>query len=235
MLLLPLLLLLSAPRLAQPGGEPAPAVGVFARGEGNASAYRIPGLLSFRGVTLAFAAQREAACTDHKSGIHNIVLKRSTDAGRSFGSLTTVIDTLAVWGAKASVSGSMGAVATNPTPVADARTGEVLLFFSHTNASMEHATHTGTGPVWEYSWWYPDATTSYVVSSTDLGMTWGRPRTLFSKGVRTGHCGVTASGGHGVQLASGRLLVPGYHIKTCALLNINEDSSMENNDSSTEK
>ena len=198
-------------------GTTSGPVSVFALGEANSSAYRLPALVAFRGELLAFSVQRTLGCTDHKSGVHNVVMKRSTDAGRSFGNLTVVVDTVKVWGKKASVSGSMGGVATNPTPVVDATTGELLLLFSHTNASMEHATHTGSGPVWEYSWFYPDATTSYIVSSTD-GERWSAPKTLASHGARTSLCGVTPAGGHGVQLASGRLLVPGYHLKNCTKL-----------------
>eukprot|EP01047_Picozoa_sp_COSAG01_P045715 COSAG01_NODE_4235_length_5218_cov_2.159601_3_plen_188_part_00 len=109
----------------------------------------------------------------------------------------------------------MGGVATNPTPVADAQTGEVLLFFSHRNASMEHATHHGSGPVYELAWVYPDATTAYVIASTDLGQSWGEPVPLASRGAPSPWCSLTSSGGHGVQLSSGQLLVPGYHLHTC--------------------
>jgi sialidase-1 len=198
------------------GSAPTPSgpVSVFALGEANASAYRLPGVVAFRGAVLAFGVQRTRGCADHKSGVHNVVMKRSTDAGRTFGNLTTVVDTVKVWGQKAAVSTSMGGVATNPTPVVDETTGELMLFFSHTNASMEHATHKGNGPTWEYTWFYPDATTSYVMTSVD-GDNWSPPRTLASHGARTPLCSVTPAGGHGVQLASGRLLVPGYHLKKC--------------------
>ena len=200
------------------------AVPVFALGEANSSAYRIPGLLAFRGTVLAFAVQRTLGCSDHKSGVHNIVLKRSTDMGASFGPLLTVIETAAVWGAGERCAGTpkapcMGGVATNPTVVADEMTGEVLLFFSHTNHSMEHATHKGSGPVYEYAWVYPDATTSYVSTSTDLGLTWGAPEPLAALGASSPSlCSLTASGGHGIQLDSGRLLVPGYHVRNCTKL-----------------
>ena len=211
MLLQLLLSLLLAGQAAAPAG-----VSVFARGEANSSAYRIPGLLTVNGVVLAFAAQRTQGCADHKSGVHNLVLKRSTDMGRSFGNLSMVVDVEAVWGAAAARDGrGMGAVATNPTPVADERTGEILLFFGHTNVSMEHATHHGSGPVYEYTWVYPDATTSYVMSSTDLGLSWGQPKTVASLGAKSDLCSVTPAGGHGVQLPSGKLLVPGYHIHKC--------------------
>eukprot|EP01051_Picozoa_sp_SAG22_P012274 SAG22_NODE_1259_length_4983_cov_2.399877_1_plen_370_part_00 len=191
---------------------------VFSAGEGGAAAYRLPGLLQHRGVTLACAVQRTLGCTDHKSGVHNIVLKRSTDSGRSFGPLTTIVDTAALWGPaeKCGPAPCMGGVATNPTMVADNRSGEVLLFFSHTNSSMEHATHHGSGPVYEKAAVYPDATEAYVMASTDLGASWAKPAALAGLGTGASPlCGLTPAGGHGVQLSSGRLLVPGYHIKLC--------------------
>eukprot|EP01052_Picozoa_sp_SAG31_P004256 SAG31_NODE_175_length_21352_cov_3.981508_6_plen_430_part_00 len=201
-------------------GTSSPPVSVFALGEANASAYRLPGLLSFRGVTLAFAVQRTLGCSDHKSGVHNIVLKRSTDMGASFGSLLTVIDTAKLWGEAERCVGTpsapcMGGIATNPTVVGDKNTGEVLLFFSHTNHSFEHATHQGSEPVYELTQLYPDATQSYVVTSTDLGKTWGAPKLLAELGAPSDLCSLTAAGGHGIQLESGRLLVPGYHIRAC--------------------
>jgi hypothetical protein len=90
------LLLLVGPQQPTSGPPPTAPVSVFARGEANSSAYRIPGLLEFRGVVMAFAVQRTLGCSDHKSGVHNIVLKRSTDQGASFGILSTVVDTAAV-------------------------------------------------------------------------------------------------------------------------------------------
>ena len=71
--------------------------------------------------------QRTLGCADHKSGVHNVVLKRSTDMGHTFGPLATVVDTAALWGAaeKCSPAPCMGGVATNPTMVADNRSGEV--------------------------------------------------------------------------------------------------------------
>jgi sialidase-1 len=130
-----------------------------------------------------------------------------------------VVDVLAVWGAKAASDGtSMGGTASNPTPVADSKTGEILLFFGFANASMEHATHHGTGPVYEYAWFYPDAKQAYVMSSTSMGVSWSKPKTVASLGAQSPLCGVGPAGGHGVQLASGKLLVPGYHIKKCTKL-----------------
>ena len=165
--------------------------------------------------------QRTLGCADHKSGVHNIVLKRSTDSGASFGPIATLVDTAAIWGPTETCSPApcMGGVATNPTMVADNRTGELLLFFSHTNSSMEHATHHGSGPVYELAAVYPDATEAFVTTSTDLGRSWSAPTSLAGPGgagaPASPLCGLTPAGGHGVQLHSGRLLVPGYHIKHC--------------------
>ena len=217
-LLLCLALAASAPSTGA-GSSTAPTP-VFSAGEAGAAAYRLPGLVAFRGVALAYAVQRTLGCADHKSGVHNIVLKRSTNNGASFGPIVTLVDTATIWGTteKCSPAPCMGGVATNPTMVADNRTGQVLLFFSHTNASMEHATHRGSGPVYEKAAVYPDATETFVMATSDLGEHWSAPTALTGlegKGGASPLCGLTPAGGHGVQLSSGRLLVPGYHIKHC--------------------
>ena len=214
-------------------------VSVFGRGEGNSSAYRIPGVISFRGTILAFAEQETTACSDRKSGVHNIVLKRSTTQGKSWSNMSVVVDVEKLWGAKAAHDGSlMGGEAGGPTPVLDERSGEVLLFFSYSNVSMEHATHHGSEQPYEYSWLYPDAQQTFVMSSTDgkqqlplrllpkpqrldkqavhaVGLTWGRPKLLTSLGAASEWCSNMPATGHGVQLPSGKLLVPGYHLRKC--------------------
>ena len=72
-------------------------VSVMAEGEAGSAAYRIPGLLAFRGGLFAIGTARTQGCTDRKSGQHNVVLRRSDDGGKTFGPLTTVVNVSGVW------------------------------------------------------------------------------------------------------------------------------------------
>jgi sialidase-1 len=77
-------LLLSSTLLSStaPASEPPPLVDVFVGGQDGYPAYRIPSLVTTkRGTLLAFAEAR-ATLRDHAE--NDIVLKRSTDQGRTW-------------------------------------------------------------------------------------------------------------------------------------------------------
>lgn len=106
-------------------------VSVMAEGEAGSAAYRIPGLLAFRGGLFAIGTARTQGCTDRKSGQHNVVLRSSDDGGKTFGPLTTVVNVSAVWPTQGCYTpGCTGGVAANPTIVGDAATGTLFIFFS---------------------------------------------------------------------------------------------------------
>jgi sialidase-1 len=56
----------------------------------QARCYRIPSIAEVDGTILAFAEERGAGCGDNGLG-HNVVLKRSSDGGRSWGPLIRVV------------------------------------------------------------------------------------------------------------------------------------------------
>jgi len=95
-------------RLPHEGGLPAPPLApavtarskVFVAGQGGYKAYRIPGIVAAYPrasddnssvVLIAYAEGRKNGCGDY-DGQHDIVLKRSTDDGASWGPLQVVAD-----------------------------------------------------------------------------------------------------------------------------------------------
>lgn len=195
---------------------------IFTAGEKNAAGfpvfgYRIPGFVAANGgsngngqidTTLVVLAEaRKYSCSDE--GAHDLVAKRSTDMGKSWGRSQTVIDPAKLWGAQE--GGKKGGAVYDPTPVYDDTTGKIHVIFSYCPARyMSRPPISQAFELWE-------------VTSEDRGLTWGAPRNLSailpSKTlapdepkwcIRTG-----AGGGNGIQLAhgpkSGRLVVPGYH------------------------
>ena len=195
---------------------------IFTAGEENAAGfpvfgYRIPGFVAANSgsngngqidATLVVLAEaRKYSCSDE--GAHDLVAKRSTDMGKSWGRSQTVIDPAKLWGAQE--GGKKGGAVYDPTPVYDDATGKIHVVFSYCPARyMSRPPISQAFELWE-------------VTSDDRGLTWGAPRNLSailpSKTlapdepewcIRTG-----AGGGNGIQLAhgpnSGRLVVPGYH------------------------
>lgn len=81
-------------------------VSVMAAGESSAdcsekpctyAAFRIPGLVAVgQEQLLAYAEGRKSGCSDF-AGQHDLVQKRSTDAGKTWGPLRTLVDAVAFW------------------------------------------------------------------------------------------------------------------------------------------
>eukprot|EP01043_Picozoa_sp_COSAG02_P023152 COSAG02_NODE_1228_length_13776_cov_5.546864_7_plen_306_part_00 len=74
----------------------AKAVGCKSPPEGKAApctyaAFRIPGFINAGGVLLAFAEGRATGCGDF-AGYHDMVVRRSTDSGMSWGSYEVIVD-----------------------------------------------------------------------------------------------------------------------------------------------
>ena len=124
---------------------------VFANGEGNYKCFRIPAIIKAKnGDLLAFAEARRENCGDY--GDVEIVLKRSTDNGKTWSNMTVVAD----FGDKQ---------AGNPAPVLDLTDrrfsdGRIFLFYN-TGITTENNVRKGQA-VREI--WYK--------TSTDGGKTW---------------------------------------------------------------
>jgi hypothetical protein len=176
--------------------------------------YRIPGFVAARNassagppVLVVLAEARKYTNSDE--GAHNLVAKRSTSGGASWGPSQTVVEPPKLWGKQE--GGIKGGAVYDPTPVFDAVTGAIRVIFSYCPARyMSRPPISQAFELWE-------------VTSSDMGLSWGVPRNLSailpSKTlapdepewcIRTG-----AGGGNGIQIAhgakKGRLIVPGYH------------------------
>ncbi|MSO22535.1 MAG: exo-alpha-sialidase [Acidobacteria bacterium] len=162
-------------------------VEVFRAGEAGYHTYRIPALVTTRKNTvLAFCEGRKNSRQD--TGDIDLVLKRSFDGGRTWGKLQIIADHAA---------DTIG----NPTPVVDRDTGTIWLLLTKNLGSLtEKQILAGEG-----------IRTVWVTSSTDDGATWS-PTVEISRDTRDSNWTWYATGpGNGIQLKSGRLLIPCCH------------------------
>lgn len=166
------------------------------------AAFRIPGLLvaptkDGGEVMIAVAEGRKTGCGDF-SGVHDLVVRRSLDHGRTWGELVTVIDSISFWpNITAKTPPEKGNAIWDPTPVADRTTGRIFVFFN----GPGRLAHDGLSSTW-------------MMWSDDAGITWDT-RNVTSECQRSGtlnapYAGSTPGNGHGVQLSTGRLVIPMY-------------------------
>src|SRR5215212_7644444 len=126
---------------------------VFVAGADGYHTYRIPSVIvTPKGTVLAFCEGRKAGRGD--AGNIDLLLRRSTDGGKTWGKAQVV------WDDGDNTCG-------NPCPVVDAKTGTVWLLLTHnfgkdTQSKIVAGTGQGTRTVW-------------VTRSTDDGATWAAP------------------------------------------------------------
>jgi sialidase-1 len=163
---------------------------VWAAGEDGYHTYRIPSLLvTAKGTVLAFADGRRTGTSD--TGDIDLVMKRSTDGGKSWSKQQVV------WDEGTNTCG-------NPCAVYERFTDTVFLLMTHNLGKDKEADITanksqGTRSVW-------------ITSSTDDGETWTPPRDITAD-VKNPAWGWYATGpGTGIQITRGehrsRLVVP---------------------------
>lgn len=150
--------------------------------------FRIPSLVvTTRGTLLAIAEGRRNS--QHDTGDIDLVLRRSRDNGHTFDDL------------RVAVAGG-GNVAGNPAPVVDASTGRIWLWFCRNNADgPETLICAGKAP-----------RTVWLTSSDDDGQTWAEPKEMTADVKLPEWTWYGTGPGHALQLASGRLLIPSYHV-----------------------
>jgi sialidase-1 len=155
--------------------------------------YRIPALISSGETVLAFCEGRVASGSD--TGKIDIVLRRSTDGGET-------------WGPVSVVHTADNATCGNPAPVIDPASGDVVLLSVRNPADLSekqlHFADDGYG-----------SRRVFVQRSTDLGLTWTEP-TEITDAVKHKTWGWYATGPcHGIALThgphAGRLLIPANH------------------------
>ncbi len=158
---------------------------VFTAGEGGYHTYRIPSLIvTKKGTLLAFCEGRKNGRGD--TGDIDLLLRRSTDGGKTWGK------TQVVWDDGTNTCG-------NPCPVVDAA-GTIWLLLTHnlgkdTEAEIVGGTSDGSRTVW-------------ISKSTDDGVTWSKPVEI-TKDVKKPEWTWYATGpGIGIQTKSSRLVIP---------------------------
>lgn len=161
---------------------------LYVSGESGYARYRIPALLTTAsGTILAFAEARKFTGGD--SDQIDLFLRRSTDGGKTFGDVQ-VVATTPDW------------VCGNPAPVQDRESGRIwLLFCKNRKDGDEGMICEGKAPreVWK-------------CYSDDDGASWSKPEEITAS-VKPPEWSWYATGPcHGIQLASGRLVVPCDHI-----------------------
>eukprot|EP01051_Picozoa_sp_SAG22_P014283 SAG22_NODE_1709_length_3761_cov_9.920535_1_plen_573_part_00 len=214
-------LLLLAVRLPSSSGAKVTLVPVMSAGATSVgctqggckyAAFRIPGLVSVGNRTLiAFAEGRKFGCGDFGPppppgakgfGQHDLVMRRSTDGGQGWGQLTTILDALSFppWkDLDAESRPDNGNAAWDPTPLWDRDTDTVWLFFN--------------GPARERADCNAGACSTWATHSTNQGLSWSLAKNMTLQCQRKGAllgglAGSSPGNGHGVQLSSGRLVVP---------------------------
>ncbi|MFH8655889.1 exo-alpha-sialidase [Streptomyces afghaniensis] len=142
--------------------------------------FRIPAIVrTTAGTLLAFAEGRVLNCGD--AADIDIVLKRSTDGGRTWGPLQVVNE-------------GAGDTHGNPAPLVDRRTGRILLAETYNTGRTDAGNCT-----------VPCDRTPHLQYSDDDGRTWSEPRDL-SDQILPGHWNSWYATGpvHGIQLTRGK-------------------------------
>lgn len=143
--------------------------------------YRIPALVTAPGGDLIAAIdERVPSCADLRGSRDiNIVLRRSSDGGRTWTEIETIVDL------------PQGESASDPSMIVDEETGEVFLFYNYMD--LDEA---------------PDVYRLYVMKSADGGKTWTEPEDITEEITKPAwHDDFKfITSGRGIQTRSGRLL-----------------------------
>ena len=167
---------------------------IYKSGEEGYKCFRIPALITTtKGTVLAFAEGRKNDCGD--AGDIDLVVKRSTDGGKTWGPL------IVVWNDKDNTCG-------NPAPVIDQYSGRIILL-STWNLGSDHErdiiadTSENTRRV-------------FVLYSIDDGIGWSSAKEITAAVKKPNWTWYATGPGRGLQISKGkrkgRLVVPANHV-----------------------
>ena len=182
--------LIAPPPLPELVGEP-----LFVSGQDGYNTYRIPALaVSTQGTVLAFCEGRKSGEGD--SGNIDLLVKRSTDHGKT-------------WGAQQVVRDDAGNTCGNPCAVVDRDTGAIWLLTTW-NLGDDHE-----GKIIART--SKDTRRVFVTCSADDGKTWDAPREITADVKLTNWTWYATGPGSGIQIEygshKGRLVIPCDHIE----------------------
>ncbi|MDC0766180.1 sialidase family protein [Streptomyces sp. HD] len=167
----------------------------YVSGQGGFDAYRIPATITTaRGTVLAFAEGRHDGAGD--TGDIDVVLRRSTDGG-------------CTWGPMSVVAAGDGDTRGNPAPVVDPRTGAVVLVTSYNSGAVSE------GEIMRGEVTAEESRRVFVQRSLDDGRYFTRPRDITRQVKPAGWRWYATGPGHAVALSrgshAGRLVIPSNH------------------------
>jgi len=171
---------------APPSPEEPRQVEVFVSGQEGYHTYRIPSaFVTPKGTVLAFCEGRRKGRGD--SGDIDLVLRRSTDGGATWGPLQVA------WDDGANTCG-------NPCPVLDRSTGTIWLLLTHNlGRDVERDIIAGKSE---------GSRTVWISKSDDDGATWAKPEEITASVKKPDWAWFATGPGVGIQLRDGRLVVP---------------------------
>jgi sialidase-1 len=164
---------------------------LFIGTQGGYHSYRIPALITTpRGTVLAFVEGRKDSAADH--GHNEILLRRSLDGGKTW----TPVQLVASDGTNA---------LNNPTAVVDRDTGTVWLVLIRTSTKKfknDDAIAKARGRISDM----------WTMHSNDEGATWVGPADITASVNRSNWIRIFPGPGVGIQMRSGRLVIPCNHV-----------------------
>ncbi|HVU34404.1 MAG TPA: exo-alpha-sialidase [Opitutaceae bacterium] len=171
---------------------------VFVAGQGGYHSYRIPAVIrAADGTLLAFCEGRKDSGGD--AGNIDLLLRRSADGGRSWGSVQVL------WDDGPNTCG-------NPCPVVDRSTGTIWLLATH-NLGLDHESALSRGRA-------RGTRTVWVLHSDDQGAHWSAPAEITADVKDPAWTWYATGPGIGIQLRrgphAGRLVVPCDHSRVAA-------------------
>jgi sialidase-1 len=170
-------------------GEPT-QMPLWTGGTGGYKVYRIPSLIvTPRKSVVAFCEARKNSASD--AGDIDVVMKRSTDGGKTWSGQSVI------WNDADNTCG-------NPCPVIDAKTGDGVLLLTH-NLGGDREKEIATGKA-------KGSRSVWLSRSADDGVTWSKPIDITAQAKRSEWTWYATGPGVGIQLKTGRLLIPCDHM-----------------------